>query len=133
MLLIKIISIAFISLFLVSNNLYGYEIYPQNNGYWMNESTGKLVLETLKTRRLQLTQVQKDYEELYQQYSKVLSELNSSTKKLKETLEIEKSNYRKELLKKSLPGIGLFAGPAYNWSDNDIELVVGFGIVWKLW
>lgn len=131
--ILKIYSIAIIILLLTSQYLYGYEIYPQNNGYWMNESTGKLVLETLKTRRLQLTQVQKDYDELYQQYSKVLSELNSSTKKLEETLAMEKSNYRKELLKKSLPGIGLFAGPAYNWSDNDIEIVVGFGIVWKLW
>ena len=133
MLLIKIISIAFISLFLVSSNLYGYEVYPQNNGYWMSESTGREIFEQLKTRRLKLTQLQQDYEELSKQYSNALSEMNSKTTELEAMIKSERIQHKKELLEKSLPGLGIFAGPAYNWSDSDIEFVVGFGIVWKLW
>ena len=133
MLLIKIISIAFISLFLVSSNLYGYEVYPQGNGYWMNEATGREIFEQLKTRRLKLTQLQQDYEELSKQYSSALSEMNSKTTELEGMIKSERIQHKKELLEKSLPGLGIFAGPAYNWSDSDIEFVIGFGIVWKLW
>lgn len=130
---IKILSIAILSLCIASEILYGYEVYPQNDGYWMDEATGREIFEQLKTRRLKLTQLQKDYEDLSKQYSNALSEMNSKTTELEGMIRSERIQHQRELLKKSLPGFGIFAGPAYNWSDSDIELVVGFGIVWKFW
>ena len=99
----------------------------------MDEATGREVFEQLKTRRLKLTQLQKDYEDLSKQYSNALSEMNSKTTELEGMIKSERIQHQKELLKKSLPGFGIFAGPAYNWSDSDIEFIVGFGIVWKFW
>lgn len=131
--ILKIYSIAIIILLLTSQYLYGYEIYPQDNGYWMDEPTGREIFEQLKTRRLKLTQLQKDYEDLSKQYSSALSEMNSKTTELEGMIKSERIQHKKELLEKSLPGLGIFAGPAYNWSDGDIEFVVGFGIVWKFW
>lgn len=125
--------ISLIVLFITAQCIYGYEIHPQNDGYWMNEATGREIFEQLKTRRLKLTQLQKDYEDLSKQYSNALSEMNSKTTELEGMIKSERIQHQKELLKKSLPGFGIFAGPAYNWSDSDIELVVGFGIVWKFW
>ena len=130
---IKVLSIVIISLLLSAKLIYGYEIYPQNNGYWMNESTGREIFEQLKTRRLKLTQLQQDYDNLSKQYSNALSEMNSKTTELEGMIKSERIQHKKELLEKSLPGLGIFAGPAYNWSDSDIEFVVGFGIVWRLW
>lgn len=130
---IKILSISIISLCIASEILYGYEVYPQGDGYWMNEATGREIFEQLKTRRLKLTQLQQDYEDLSKQYSNALSEMNSKTTELEGMIRSERIQHQRELLKKSLPGFGIFAGPAYNWSDSGIEFVVGFGIVWKFW
>lgn len=99
----------------------------------MDDATGRSVFETLKTRRLQLEELENNYNTLEAQFNQYLSESNNTISTLESQLSNERISYKKEIAKSYLPGVGLFVGPAYDWSDGDIELVVGFGIVWKLW
>ena len=52
---------------------------------------------------------------------------------LKAANEADRKAWRAQLLRARAPGLGVFAGGGYDFNSQKIELVVGAGLVWKLW
>lgn len=109
------------------------QLTPVDNGYWCNDSTGRKILETLRSRRLKLEQLQSDYDELSLTYYNSLKDTQERIANLEKAFNLEREAYKKEIRRSKAPGLGVFVGPAYSFSNHSVEVVAGFGLVWKLW
>lgn len=109
------------------------EMFPVDGGYWCSDSTGRKILETLRSRRLKLEQLQSDYDELSLTYYNSLKDTQERIANLEKAFNLEREAYKKEIRRSKAPGLGVFVGPAYSFSNHSVEVVAGFGLVWKLW
>lgn len=97
-------------------------------GYWANEDSGRLILEGLRTWRMD----RDNWETAYNaQYETDLEYAESTAAKLN-TLEEQFKRDKREIMKTKCPGLGIFAGPSYT-SGGDLQLAVGIGVVWRFW
>lgn len=109
------------------------QLTPVDNGYWCNDSTGRKILEVLKSRRLKLEALQNDYDELSLTYYNSLKETQERIDSLMDKFEAERRAYKAAIRRAKGPGLGLFVGPGYNFTSHSVEVVAGIGLVWKLW
>ena len=123
------------SIIVIANIAHGAEFTfnPVENGYMCDEYTGRAILETLRTRRLQLEEKTKDYNELHDSMVDYMTKTNEKYATLEELVKNERSSWKTELFKAKSPGIGIFTGPAYGFINNKVDFVIGIGFVWKLW
>lgn len=52
---------------------------------------------------------------------------------LEHSIDAERKGWKREVRKAKAPGFGFFVGPAVPFRGGDIEIVGGFGLVWKVW
>ena len=105
----------------------------QNGGYWTNEYSGRLILQGLKTYRLDRDHWQKMYYEKVEASDIYADKVMERLNKIEEDFNAREKAWKKELRKSRLPGFGVFAGAGYGTGGNSLQAVFGAGIVWKLW
>jgi len=97
-------------------------------GYWTNESSGRLILEGLRTWRMD----RDHWKSAYIAQNEASVEYAESTSDKLRTLEEQFESNKQEIVKSKYPGFGVFAGPAYT-SGGNFQFAVGVGVVWKFW
>ena len=102
-------------------------------GYWLDMYSGKRTFQALRTYRLENEHLQESYDNVFAEYQTFAQSVDDKITKIEKDLATERKEWKKALRKAKAPGFGVFAGPAYNFSDNGVQLVVGFGLVWKIW
>lgn len=118
---------------LATDKVEEYQFKPLNNGYWCDDSTGRKILEVMKTRRLQLEQLQQDYNALEASYYDHIKQSKENITTLENLFSKEREQWIAEVRKSKMPGIGIFAGPAYGFVNRKVDLVIGVGVVWKIY
>ena len=115
----------------IQNN--NYKFVPVDGGYWCDDSTGRKILEVLRTRREQLEELQSAYTTLERNYYDYISQSKKELDTLEKLFNDERKQWKAEVRKAYSPGLGIFAGPAYGFNEEKIDFVVGIGLVWRLW
>lgn len=99
----------------------------------MDMDTGKTTYQALRTYRLENVHLQESYDTMYTEYQTFAKSVDEKITLIQNDIKTERAEWKKAIRKAKAPGFGVFAGPAYNFSDSNVQLVVGFGLVWKLW
>lgn len=130
-----VLTCGILTIILLSTIAYSAELemFPVDGGYWCSDSTGRKILEVLKSRRLKLEALQNDYDELSLTYYNSLKETQERIDSLMDKFEAERRAYKAAIRRAKGPGLGLFVGPGYNFTSHSVEVVAGIGLVWKLW
>lgn len=102
-------------------------------GYWMTEQAGRDILTGWKVDREQKEIYRASLDESQIALDTLKETVTAEFAAIKKAHEEDRAQWKKELRRAKAPGIGIFAGPAYGFSSQKIELVVGAGLVWKLW
>lgn len=102
----------------------------EESGYWTNEYSGRLILQALKTYRLDRDHWREMYWEQNTASIEYADKVMLRIDQLEKDFVAREAAWRKELRKSKLPGFGVFAGPAY-CTSGEFQLAVGFGLVWK--
>ena len=102
------------------------------NGYWANEYSGRLIFQALRSYRLDRDHWRDMYWEQNAASVEYADKVMLRLEQIENDIRTREDAWKKELRKSRLPGIGVFAGPAYT-SAGDFQFAAGIGIVWKLW
>ena len=103
------------------------------HGYWANEYSGKTILQALRTYRLESEHWQESYNTMYSEYQAFAQTVDDKISKVEKDIKTERAEWKKAIRKARAPGFGVFAGPAYDFHSSKVNLVIGAGLVWKLW
>lgn len=102
------------------------------SGYWANEYSGRLIFQALRTYRLDRDHWRDMYWEQNAASVEYADKVMLRLEQIEKDIEAREAAWKKELRKATMPGIGVFAGPAYT-SAGGFQFAAGIGIVWKLW
>lgn len=107
------------------------EIEYAGTGYLLSELAGRDILEGWLSDRAAKEQYKTALNSMYEEWQQTKLSLEIQISEIHKSHEQEQREWEKKLRGPGMPGFGVFAGPAYT-GGQDVQMVVGFGLVWKL-
>jgi hypothetical protein len=102
----------------------------EEEGYYLNTEALSSLTAASKTYRLERDAWMKAYYELSDKSESFRGSVETQIKELRRQLDEERSAWKSSLRKARSPGFGVFAGAGY--AGGEVEVVVGMGLVWRL-
>jgi hypothetical protein len=102
----------------------------EEESYLMNEEALRTVYATIRTYREERNLWIDAYDELKTKSEAFAEYQRKSLAELRDRLDEERAAWKKELRKAKGPGVGVFIGAGY--TGDGYEVVIGAGVVWKL-
>ena len=101
------------------------------DGYVINEAGLRTVYSAIRTYREERDAWEVAYNDLSVKYTAFAEDVRQEINDIKQSISDERVEWAKAIRKAKMPGLGVFLGGGYT-SGGSVEVVVGAGIVWKL-
>ena len=101
------------------------------DGYVINEEGLRTVYSAIRTYREERDAWESAYNDLSVKYTAFAEDVRHEINNIKQSISDERVEWAKAIRKAKMPGLGVFLGGGYT-SGGSVEVVVGAGIVWKL-
>lgn len=130
-LLVLMLLLSALTLWLISTAANASEIEYTGTGYFMTESAAIDILEGWTSDRAAKVAYKTALDSLYDEWQAFRSEMAAQIAEIKESHAQERREWQRALRRSKAPGFGVFAGAGYT-TDGNVQGVIGFGLVWKI-
>lgn len=106
------------------------EIEYIGTGYFLSEQAGRDILEGWLSDRAAKEQYKTALDSMYNEWQRTKLSLERQITEISTSHAQEQQEWKKSLRRSKAPGFGVFVGPGYT-GGQDVQMVIGFGLVWK--
>lgn len=100
-------------------------------GYYLSEQAGRDILAGWSSDRTEKEVYKAALDDMHYEWQLFKASMESQIADIREAHQEEREEWQKALRKSRSPGLGIFLGAGYG-SRGETEVVIGVGLVWKV-